>query len=1061
MRKGSTAPLLHLTAGCVLLALLLPPVSVSADAGTMLQKPGKHVLLDKAVAGKVLSKDDNTPIPGVTVVEKGTTNGTTTDVDGKYQINTTGTNPVLVFSAVGFQTLEKEVGNASSLDIVLGTDQKTLDEVVVVGYGTVKKRDLTGAISQINATKLDNENPQSVQDVLRGNIPGMNVGFSASAKGGGNVAVRGTNSLAAGSSPLVVLDGAIYYGGLEDINPNDIETIDVLKDASSAAVFGAKAASGVILVTTKKGKEGKTIINVNTNFGFSEVAKNQPVLSPDGFITWRQEVMRNINATAVPYRFTNPNELPSDVTLQQWLGTDTGDPTSVWLTRLNMQSVEVQNYKDGKSVDWYSKIFQKGFRQDHTVSLSGKTDKVSYYMSLGYLNNEGIVVGDKYSTVRGRLNLEGKVTKFLSVGINTQFADRDESQVPVNIDLAPNLSPWGSEFNPDGTYKWRPNEEASGGNHPYYAPSFTTRDKGSITLNNVIFAKLALPFGITYQANFTPRFEFYHRYNAESSKSVDWAAEGGRASRRNTRYLNWQLDNILKWNKTVGTNHNFDVTLLANAERFRMWDDSVSNKGFSPNDILGYHNIGAGNAPVTWSNDETSTGDALMARLFYSFKDRYMLTVSTRRDGYSAFGQKNPRALFSSAALGWVFTDEPFFKSSWLNYGKLRVSYGNNGNRDIGRYDALANLATGKYLHVNSGGTVYQVSQLYVDRMANPNLKWETTNSTNIGFDFAFLNSRIDGSLELYKSSTHDLLVKRALPDVLGFSFVLDNLGQVDNKGLELNLNANILKRENFSWRSTLNFQMNRNKIVHLYGNKTQIKDASGNVTGEKEADDVTNKWFIGHAIDELWNYKVLGVWQTEEADAAAKYGVKPGDHKILDVNGDGKYTNDDKVFQGYTSPRARFTFRNEFKLFKIFDVSCMMYSYVGQKGRFDQMKNRPGFPDRSSSYVFPYWTAENRNNEWARLYSSEGSATGYSVYQSKSFLRFESLAIAYTVPKNLVNKISIQNLRVYANARNLGFISSWKFWDPENGTNNATNANLDYSVPSPRIFTMGLDITL
>ncbi|SDD48035.1 TonB-linked outer membrane protein, SusC/RagA family [Dyadobacter soli] len=1058
MKKGS-AQSLFCIAGCLML-LSRPAIAFpESQARTVVKNSRPNV--DKTVTGQVLDKADNSPIPGVTVVVKGSTNGTTTDAEGKFQILVKSDSDVLVFSSVGYVTQEKQVGNASIVDVVLSSDQKTLDEVVVVGYGTAKKRDLTGAVSQVNATKLENENPQSVQDVLRGNIPGMNVGFSASAKGGGNVAVRGTNSLGAGSSPLVVLDGAIYYGGLEDINPNDIETIDVLKDASSAAVFGAKAASGVILVTTKKGKEGKTIINVNSNIGFAEVAKNQPVLGPQEFISWRQEVMRNINVTADSWRFTNPNNLPDGITLEKWLGADKGDPTTVWLQRLNMQPAEIQNYKDGRSVDWYSKIFQKGFRQDHTVSLSGRSDKVSYYMSLGYLNNQGIVVGDAYSTVRARVNLEGKVSKFLTVGINTQFADRDESQVPVNIDLAPNLSPWGSEFNPDGTYKWRPNDEASGGNHPYYARSFTDRDKGSMTINNVIFAKVSLPFGITYQANFTPRYEVYHRYNAESSKSMEWSAEGGRASRADSRFFSWQIDNILKWNKTFAEKHSFDVTLLANKERYRSWSDSVSNKGFAPNDFLGYHNVSAGNAPVIWSEDQTSTADALMARLYYTFKDRYMVTLSTRRDGYSAFGQKNPRATFASAALGWVFTDEPFIKINWLNYGKLRVSYGSNGNRDIGRYDALANLATGKYLHVREDGTVVQVSQLYVDRMQNPNLKWERTNSLNFGIDFGLFNNRIDGSLELYKSSTRDLLVKRLLPNVLGFDFVLDNLGQIDNKGLELSLNSNNMKRENFSWRSTLNVQMNRNKIVHLYGNKTQIRDAQGNVTGERESDDITNKWFIGHAIDEIWNFKVIGVWQEEEAEEAKRYGVKPGDHKILDVNNDGKFTNDDKVFQGYTSPRARFTLRNEFNLFKNFDVSFMVYSYVGQKGEFNQMKNRPGFPDRSSSYVFPYWTPENRNNEWARLYSSEGSATGYNVYQSKSFVRFESFAVAYTIPKTLVQRISLQNLRVYANVRNIGFISNWKFWDPENGTNGATNQNLTYSVPSPRIFTMGVDITL
>lgn len=1063
MRKRFTYPFLQMTSGCMLLALLLPPTFASAHAAGNPVSIAKRTLVDKTIKGKVSSKEDNTAIPGVTVVVKGTTTGTTTDADGKYEIDIKSDNDILVFSAVGFLTQERAVGNASMLDISLSTDQKTLDEVVVVGYGTQKKRDLTGAVSQISASKLDNENPQSVQDVLRGNIPGMNVGFSASAKGGGQVAVRGVNSVNAGKTPLIVLDGAIYSGGLEDINPNDIETIDVLKDASSAAVFGAKAASGVVLITTKKGKEGKTIINVNSNFGFSEVAKDQPVLSPEGFIGWRQEVMRNINLSAEANRFTDPTKLPSDVTVAQWLAYDksTGDPTTVWLQRLGMQPIEVQNYKDGKSVDWYSKMFQKGFRQDHTVSLSGRSDKVSYYMSLGYLNNEGIIVGDKYSTVRARLNLEGKVTKFLSVGMNTQFAERDESQVPVNYNLAPNLSPWGSEFDSNGNYSWRPNNEASGGNHPYYGPSFTNRDQGTLTLNSVIFAKINLPLGITYQVNFTPRYEFYHRYNAESSKHAEWAAEGGRASRREQKTFNWQVDNILKWNKTLKS-HSFDVTLLANAERFRSWNDTISNKGFAPSDVLGYHNIQAGNAPFVYSDDQTSTGDALMARLFYSYKDRYMVTLSTRRDGYSAFGQKNPRALFSSAALGWVFTDENFFKSDWLSYGKLRVSYGNNGNRDIPRYEALADLATGKYLHVNSGGTVYQVSQLYVNRMANPNLKWEKTAAFNLGLDFGILNNTIDGSIELYKSSTTDLLVKRALPNVSGFDNVWDNLGEVENKGIEFSINSNNMKRENLSWRTTLNFQMNRNKIVHLYGNYVDVKDASGNVTSRREADDITNRWFIGHALDEIWNYKIIGVWQKEEAVEAAKYGVRPGDHKIQDVDNDGKFTNADKQFQGFTSPRSRWTLRNEFKIFRNFDVSFMMYAYLGQKDQFNQMKNRDGFPDRTSSYILPYWTEENRNNEWARLYSSEGSATGYAAYRNKSFVRFESLALAYTLPKTLVQKISIQNLRIYGNIRNLGYYApKWNFWDPENGTNGATNENISTSVPSPRIFTMGIDITL
>lgn len=1022
--------------------LLVPPISFAHT----LTNPIAAVA-DKAVTGKVLDAQDGLPIPGVTVVLKGTTTGTTTDADGAYQISVPGNESVLVFSAVGFLTQEKVVGNASILDIRLASDQKTLDEVVVVGYGTQKKRDLTGAVSQIATAKLENENPNSVQDILRGNVAGLNVGMSPSAKGGGSLLVRGRNSINAATSPLLVLDGAIYYGELSDINPNDIETIDVLKDASSAAVFGSKAASGVILITTKKGKEGKARVNINSNVGIGNVSKNQPVLGPDEFVAWRGEVMKNINASYKPHQFDNPANLPSDITLDQWLAYDksSGDPTTVWLQRLGMQPIEIENYKAGRSVDWYSKVFQTGLRQDHTVSLSGKKEAVSYFMSLGYLNNEGIITGDKFSTVRGRINLEGQVTKFLSVGINTQFADRDESSVPVDYGLARILSPWGSEFNEDGTYKWRPNNEASGGNHPYYARQFIDRKHQITTFNSTLYGNITLPLGFSFRVNFTPRYEYYDRYNHESASHAEWAAVGGSGSRQNRKTFQWQVDNILKWNKTFGK-HNFDVTLLANAEKYQRWDNTMTNKGFLPTDALSYHGIGTGINPTVSSYDQYSTGDALMARVFYSFKDRYMVTLSTRRDGYSAFGQANPRATFGSVALGWVFTDESFWKSSWLNYGKLRATWGSNGNRDIGLYSAVSDLQTGKYLHVRPDGTVYLVNQLYVNQLQNANLKWERTASYNLGLDFGLFNNKIDGSVEVYKSSTTDLLVQRALPDILGFSSYWDNLGEVQNRGIELSLNSVNMDRDKFSWRSTLTFQLNRNKIARLYGDL----DENG-----KEKDDVANRRFIGHSLDEIWDYKILGVWQVEEKDEAAKYGVKPGDFKLEDVDKDGKFTNADKQFQGWTNPRFRWTLRNDFKLFKTLDVGIAIYSYWGHKASYNQRKNRDGFLDRTSSYQFPYWTEENRSNEWARLYSSEGGASGFGVYQERSFIRLDNISLGYTLPRRIVEKIKVDNLKFFFSAKNLGYYApKWDFWDAEPNDDNQ-------NVPTPRLLTVGVDITL
>ena len=1022
-----------------------------------------NLILDLNIAGKVTSSAGDA-LPGVTVVLKGTTIGATTDADGKYTLSLPdNTNQgTLVFSFIGFTTQEVPLNGVSTLNVTLKEDVRTLEEVVVIGYGTQEKRDLTGAVSQVKATQLENENPNSVQDVLRGNIAGLNVGLDASAKGGGSLQVRGQNSLNANSSPLIVVDGIIYYGALSDINPNDIETIDVLKDASSAAVYGAKSASGVVLITTKKGKEGKPVVNFDASVGLATMSVNEQVYGPNEFIAWREDVQNSRDVNAAPYEYSNPSNLPSDIPLSTWLAGATGDPTDVWLQRLGFNPIEIQNYKAGKTVDWYDMVFQNGMRQDYNVSLSGKKEGVSYYMSLGYQDNEGVIVGDQFETIRSRINLEGKVNKFLTVGLNTQFSDRDESHTRFDNDPSPtyanwgmivNNSPWGQEYDNAGNLLLSPVDEPGGGSrHPFIAMAYTDRMRNYTTLISSLYAKVALPFGATYQINFSPRFEWFKYFNHQSAAHPEWKLRGGMATRQQNLIYNWQVDNLVKWNKKIGI-HEFDLTLLANAEKFQSWNNTMNNEGFNPGDQLGYHNMGAGIKPTMSSNDEYSTGDALMARLFYSFKEHYLLTLSARRDGYSAFGQANPRATFPSAALGWIFSDESFLKSSpslsWLNYGKLRLSWGVNGNRDIGRYVAISDLTTGKYLLARQDGTVYPVSQLYVNRMANPGLQWERTESVNAGLDFGLFNNIIDGSIEAYRSSTTDLLVERRLPDVLAFDWVYDNLGEVQNKGIELNLNSRNINRNNFSWNTSFNFSLNRNKIVHLYGDMEDVKDANGNVTGQREKDDASNGWFIGRAIDEIWDYRVLGVWQEEEAEEALKYGVSPGDFKLKDVDSNGKIDVADKEFLGFESPRFRWTVRNEFNILKNINFSFMVYSYWGHMNTFNQAKNNTGFLDRSSSYVVPYWTPESRLNDYARLYSNNGSAN-FNVYRKKSLIRLDNISLAYTLPKQLIQSANIQNLRVYFTTRNVGFYTpEWNFWDPEN------------SGPTPRTYTMGVNLTL
>lgn len=1012
-----------------------------------------------SVQGKAVSQDNPEGILGVTVTVAGTSNATTTDNTGHYRLTNVPPKSSVTFSFVGFKEQTEPVEGRHQINITMQREISALDQVVVIGYGTAKKRDLTGAISSVNVAKLQNENPTSVQDALRANVPGLSVGVSSGAKPGGSLQIRGTNSLTAGTSPLIVLDGVIYYGALSDINPQDIAKVDVLKDASAAAVYGAKSASGVIMITTKKGKPGKPVINFNSNLALATMEVNQPVYQGQAFVNWRVDVENSIHGfNEKPYQFSDPRTLPSNISIADWLAYDasSGDPVNVWLTRLNFQPVEQKNYLAGNAINWYNMMFQNAMQQNYTLSVSGGTNKFSYYWSGGYLNNKGIIVGDKYNTVQSRLKLDAQVTKFLTVGVNTQFADRDESGVPVNWGLIVQNSPYGSFYNDDSSdYRYSPNDDpGAGGRNPFIGTKYTNRLKKYYTLNSIIYGKVSLPFGIKYTMNFSPEFEFYNYFNGNSSKNPDYTKIGGQAERDNHQIYQWQIDNILSWNKTFNNDHHIDVTLLANAEKYQYWENDMQGTNFNPSDVLSYHNMGAALTQTISSDDEYSTGAALMARGFYSYKDRYMLTLSMRQDGYSAFGQKYPWAQFPAAALGWVFTNEPFFKSNWLNFGKLRLSYGVNGNRDIGRYSALSNLATGKYLEVNPDGTTNVVSQLYVTHMANSDLKWEQTAAYNIGLDFSVFHSVLSGSIDAYKGKTTNLLVNRTLPDVVGFANVQSNLGEVDNKGLEISLNSTNISRRNFRWNTSFNFSLNRNKIAHLYGNMVPITDANGHVTGQQEASDIPNGWFIGHPIDAIWDLKVLGVYQTNEAALAKVYGQSPGDFKLQDVNGDSIYTNADRQFLGFSKPHYQWTLRNDFTFLKNFDLSFLIYSSWDYMSSFNQAKNKGGFPDRTDGYVYPYWTPNNPINNFTRIFSSDGGAS-YSVYRKRNFIRLDNIALAYMFPKSLLKKANIEDFKVYFSVKNAAiYAPDWQYWDPEWDPNVGPG-------PTPRTFTFGFNLTL
>lgn len=598
-------------------------------------------------------------------------------------------------------------------------------------------------------------------------------------------------------------------------------------------------------------------------------------------------------------------------------------------------------------------------------------------------------------------------------------------------------------------------------------------EKGYQVLNTIVNAKVTLPFGITYSFNAAPRYQYYYNRYFMSASRPNTNADTRGVDRGWGKNFDWSLNNTITWDYTLAKKHHFVLTLVQEAEERRYWSDVINAREILPSDALGFHNTqNATLAKSSFStNDTHQTADALMARLFYSYDDRYMVTASVRRDGYSAFGANNPYATFPSIALAWNFVNEKFWKwGNIMSTGKLRASWGKNGNRSLSDpYVSLANLGsgTGKTMNYIQGSTIVDMKYLSVSRMANPNLEWEKTEALNFGLDFGFLNDRITGSIDYYHMMTKDMIMNQRLPGFTGFGSITTNLGQVNNDGIELTLNTLNIKNQNFEWRTTFGLSWNKNTIKHLYYDYEDVKDAQGNVIGTKESDDLTNKWFIGKSIGTIWDYKVEGIWQADEYEEAAKYGQRPGDPKVWnnpdndEYNADGTvkkivYNDDDKVFQGQTTPKVRWSMRNDFTIFKNWSVGFSMYSMLGHKslsGWYLNQDNSGSLITKGcNTWVKGYWTPENPTNKYARL-DAKGptGATGAQKLYNRSFVRFDNLSVAYTFPKTWLASTGISNLKLFFNVKNLGYIKSsdWEYGDPETGG------------LATRTYTFGLNVTL
>lgn len=974
---------------------------------------------DKAVTGVIVSGQDNSPLPGVTVVLKSTTVGTTTDENGKYTINVAGSNSVLVFSAVGFVTQEVTVGNRSTINVTLGEDLKSLSEVVVVGYGTQKKSQLTGAISSVGAREIGELPVTNARQALQGRAAGVDVNQAGSKPGSApQIRIRGRRSFNASNDPLFVVDGIPLSGGIDDINPNDIASMEVLKDASSTAIYGSRGANGVVIVTTKRGTAGKTTVSFDSYAGVNQALGRIDVMDGAQFAEYKRESRRAVNAYTTDAALFEP--------------------------------VELESIQLGRSTDYPSALLRTGSIQSHQVSVSGGTEKTVFNISGNFFKDKGVVKNQDFTRYTFRVNLDHKINDKVKVGTSTfaVYGERNgENFNPLGGALAEN--PLGVPFDAEGNLIFLPTQDGLRTN-PYaeIVPGAVIDERKNYRIFNSIYGEWDIVKGLKYRFNFGPDFDIdrYGRFFAPQTNARREAPAAGSIS--NQLRFNYTVENILTYTKQFNQVHNLNVTALQSYQKDNFESSGINVTGI-PASSQQFYNLGSasqvggvGTNLVEWALL------SYMARVNYDYKEKYLLTATIRADGSSRFGANNKFGYFPSVAVGWNMSNEPFLQNvSWLDMAKLRLSYGSTGNQAINPYQTQPLLSRTSYAWDNNAAFGYRPGTI-----GNPDLRWESSATANLGLDFSLFRGRISGAFEYYQTNTTDLLAPQPLPNSTGFGGFTTNIGETQNTGLELSLTTVNIDKGGFRWNTDLMFTRNREKIVSL---------ANGKV------DDVAAGRFIGQPLSVVFDLKKIGIWQTNEADQAARYQSRVGEIKIEDLNGDGIINGDDRQILGSAVPNFVAGMTNRFE-YKGIDLSFFLYARAGQfiTSNFHQGNN--SLAGRYNNLDIDYWTPNNPTNEFPRPNVNQESPRYSSTlrYFDGSFLKVRNINIGYNVPSNIAAKLGMTSLRIFSSIQQPFIFSEYrtkyKGIDPEveldNGNSNANQGINSDLAPATKIFTFGIN---
>uniref|UniRef100_UPI0035945CBE SusC/RagA family TonB-linked outer membrane protein n=1 Tax=Aquiflexum sp. TaxID=1872584 RepID=UPI0035945CBE len=957
------------------------------------------------VSGKVTDETGES-LPGATVTLAGTTTGTVTDLDGNYSL-TVPENAVIVFSFIGYETQRISLDNRSVINVVMALDMSSLDEVVVIGYGTAKKKDLTGAISRVNLEQQRLQPNLNVVQSMRGTIAGVTVTDNGRPGSDASIIIRGRNSISASNDPLIVLDGVIYAGGrLADINPGDIESIDILKDASSTAVYGSLAANGVIEITTKKGKAGAPRVSLNSYYGLSDYAHIPKYLDADQYLKVRQDAERADGGT------------------------------------LPFQAIEQANIDAGISLNPFEEISRRAPMSNNELSISGRSDRITYYLSGSFSDVKSPVKGDNFSRIAGRANIDVAVNDWLNIGLNSGYSSRDNSGIRANLEFTTYLSPFANLFYEDGAPRPQPMGIGLVPN-PLSGNLLWDNFVKAKTLFVNSYADVLLPIkGLSYRFNvgYTQRTDDNFFYQPGFQREQFFSLGSG--NKNHYEAQNLTVENIVKYNQVFNTDHELNLTFLYGVYLLQDQGSRLSSNNIF-NDALGWNSLEIGENYNINSFAGESQQLSTMGRAGYRYKGKYMADFSLRRDGYSAFGAGNKFGVFPAVGLSWNIIEEAFLSNAtFLNNLKLRASWGKNGNRGVNRYSSLSNMSRTNY--VFGDGAAPSVG-LFTTSMANPNLGWETTTSTNFGIDFGVLDNRIAGSVEVYHSNTTDLLLNQTIPNTTGFQTFLRNIGETENRGLEISLNTINIQKGDFTWSTNVAFTLNRNKILRLTG-----RDVDGDGI---EDDDIASRWFIGHPLGANFDFVFDGIFQEGDEDFSLIQGSQPGHIRFQDLDGDGVITPDDRRVLHSDQPNYLMGITNVFS-YKAFSLMVMFNSRQGGFSPIPTINPGTNFYDLANILDVPYWTPENPINTHAAV--NYRNPLGYNFYQSRSFVRLQDVSLSYNFPKSLLDRVKVNRLEMYVSGKNLITWTNWQGWDPEFGSGGRSpGAN----GPLLKSYTVGLNI--